>query len=131
MIELKETTQVRAFWFVAGGSRDWMAVLLRQEGGCWEALYRFRYYKDDKMHDSEDDKSWYRISTDEAPPEKQDGLSIDMERTLDMVADMTIREFNSQLHEKLIVNGNGLDAAEKLSKTKWSSVESKNLGEIN
>lgn len=42
-------------------TQDWMAVIRELvPEQKYELTYRFRYYKDDKAFDSEDEKSWYR-----------------------------------------------------------------------
>lgn len=73
MIELKEGTQVHSFWFVKIQARpgDWLACVIKQAGGPWKGIYRFRWYRDNKTFDSDDEKSWYTVTTqdfgDEAP----------------------------------------------------------------
>jgi hypothetical protein len=74
MIDFKDGRYVAAIWFVPlenmvdrEGIRyahgDWHAVLYKDDGEeRFRAAMRFRYYVDDKVHDSGDKKSWYQVS---------------------------------------------------------------------
>lgn len=55
-------------WFVGDHrTADWMGSVLRDEGGPWRLEYRFRYYKDDEVHDkSKDVKNWYTLTLKDA-----------------------------------------------------------------
>lgn len=47
-------------WFVQlTDESDWLLHLGEKED-VFEITYRFRYYVDDKIHDSNDKKNWYR-----------------------------------------------------------------------
>lgn len=54
--------KVVAIWFInTTETQDWMACLREvKPEEEYELIYRFRYYKDDKAFDSEDEKSWYK-----------------------------------------------------------------------
>ena len=58
MIELNSDCWVYGFWYVDGDDKNWLACLSKRDGS-WRLDYRFRYYRDDKAHDSDDKKSWY------------------------------------------------------------------------
>lgn len=49
-------------WFLATmETQDWMASVREIEPDTkYELVWRFRYYNDDKVFDSEDRKSWYQ-----------------------------------------------------------------------
>lgn len=50
-------------WQAAIKGGDFMAVMyLNREEKHWEALYRFRYHKDDKVFGSADSRNWYKIT---------------------------------------------------------------------
>lgn len=38
---------------------DWLATIAKVSSGNYKLTYRFRYYTDDKVFDSEDEKRWY------------------------------------------------------------------------
>ena len=46
---------VERAWYVALDEADWMAVLWRDGDKPWRAVYRFRYYMDDKVGMASDD----------------------------------------------------------------------------
>lgn len=52
------------FWFLAGRDQDFLALVFRNPGDNGLRLrYRFRYYKDDKVHfdETDDEKSVYDV----------------------------------------------------------------------
>lgn len=53
------TKDTIGIWYMKiGDDQDWMAGLTKVEDGL-KLQYRFRYYKDDKVWDSKDEKRWY------------------------------------------------------------------------
>jgi hypothetical protein len=55
--------KIVGFWYLETipGYQDWMASVREIEPERkYEVMYRFRYYKDDKVFDSKDRKNWYR-----------------------------------------------------------------------
>ena len=85
-LELKPQRYVSAQWAVFGREKDYLAHLWRdREGGDdrWHVQYRFRYYADDKAHNSEDQKNWYEWSIN-APWDAE-------ERIRSLVADMAAK----------------------------------------
>lgn len=60
MIEMDD--KIVAIWFLSTTpEQDWMAaVRVIEEDRKYELVYRFRYYKDDKVFDSDDKKNWYK-----------------------------------------------------------------------
>jgi sigma54-dependent transcription regulator len=60
MIELDET--VAGIWILQiTPTQDWLAAIREIEPNQkYELTYRFRYYNDDKVFDSDDEKNWYR-----------------------------------------------------------------------
>lgn len=49
-------------WSVHLGAGNWLAQLAR-EGDKLVLTYRFRWYRDDRVYDSQDNKSWFRAET--------------------------------------------------------------------
>lgn len=61
IFELKEKRFYERIMFFQGPSMDIMAAAYRDlPDGTWEITWRFRYYNDTKVHDSEDHKSVWR-----------------------------------------------------------------------
>lgn len=53
-------------WYIQLSRRsDWMGSIRRDVSGAFILDYRFRYYKDDKAFDSEDEKHWYKVTSKE------------------------------------------------------------------
>lgn len=50
-------------WFVRGVRKDFLLHCEYKDNKC-QAMYRFRYYKDDKAFDSDDTKNWYTLSSE-------------------------------------------------------------------
>lgn len=60
MIEIGDATI--GMWCVSLPAGDWLAHLGRlQDGHTFELVFRFRWYRDDKVFDSADEKSWTRM----------------------------------------------------------------------
>lgn len=69
--EINDETDLAGIWFVDAGPTngfDWLAQVFKQDGGKWEASYRFRYHAEQDPNDPKDpfedndEKSWYRLS---------------------------------------------------------------------
>lgn len=59
-IEIREGRYFVRWWFFSGDRFDWLCALYRDmPDGEWTVQYRFRYYVDDKVNDSDDQKSWW------------------------------------------------------------------------
>jgi hypothetical protein len=56
-------------WYVHLENSDWLASIWMEDGKATMA-YRFRYYKDDKTFDSEDEKNWYGVGSTDPSPDK-------------------------------------------------------------
>lgn len=57
-MELSNDMWVYGVWHVQGDKCDWLASLWRKGDKAY-LEYRFRYYRDDKTHNSEDEKIWH------------------------------------------------------------------------
>jgi hypothetical protein len=51
-----------AIGFLSAHDRDWLCGVYRDGDGAWTVVYRFRYYRDDKAHDSSDERSAYQAT---------------------------------------------------------------------
>lgn len=113
MIVLTEKCRVHGFWLLGCERFDRLAVVIRPEPGKpWEALYRWRYHVDDKVFDSNDQRSGYRLVTHACGDEPPAKLVEAMDNALKIVEIQagTRGEFYP-------VNGNGEKAMEVLATT--------------
>jgi hypothetical protein len=124
-IDLGEIEYVEAIWFVDGTvDGNWMAWLYRAKGDTrWTLKYRFRYYRDDKTHDSSDERSWYEGT---CPPES---LSKMIEST-DLIAAMNVVRFAGPL-DKTVVQGTAERAIEMIAGKSWCDVKVESLNPNN
>jgi len=123
MIELNDKTRVHGFWFCGMDGIDWLAVVIKQGDGAWEAIWRFRYHKDDKHFDSNDEKMWYRISPQSPGPELRGDVAPKvLVQSMDTIARKISKKMNSK-YEYIHVGGNGAEAAEALSKTSFAQAK--------
>lgn len=111
MIEINEKTFIIGVWqlgFRGGPDHrpgNWLAFLSVPEPGANISLvYRFRYYEDDKIFDSEDERSWYKAEISSKVPHLE---VIDKVRQLAAQLQAALPG-SSNLNERLI-NG-GMDA---------------------
>lgn len=114
-IVLQEGRYFAAFWFVnsADKSRDWLAALWKDEGGDWCGAYRFRYYNDDKLVDSSDEKSWYAITI---PGETPENIAM---RGLNVIADMIAKEYGGAIHKVPLRMSDPVKITERLQREPW------------
>lgn len=68
MIELSKRTWVRGIWLYPIPHGDFMGCMLKEADGVWRIRFRFRYYRDNKAHDSADEKSWYCVEAIKGGP---------------------------------------------------------------
>lgn|GEM_PF-2890071 len=67
ILDIVEGRYFLAVWFVAGAGMDFLGAVFRDAGEKrFHLKYRFRYYRDDKAFDSDDEKSVYHATTDNA-----------------------------------------------------------------
>lgn len=66
MVTIDDT--ILGFWYVELRNGNWMASLHRRPEGML-LKYRFRYYKDNKAFDSQDEKSGYTVTHPGQSPE--------------------------------------------------------------
>ena len=74
-IELDENIYIVGMWFSSDpiSGNDWLATIIRDPDHPtrYKGSYRFRYIKDDKIFDSEDEKSWTDFTCEDNIPETQ------------------------------------------------------------
>lgn len=73
-MDIKKGNYISRIWFLSkkGTNYDVLMNLMRQlPDGPWTLEYRFRYYKDDKTHGSEDEKSRWTATFPETMTEAE------------------------------------------------------------
>lgn len=120
MIELLETTQVRAFWFAGTNDIDLLACVLKQKGEAWTAVYRLRYDSGSgDPFDGSDEKNWYTVTT-------KDGQSGPLCEAMDMVAARFTATFGAE-YERMDVDGDGTKAGEMVAARQHTHVREEPL----
>ena len=112
-IDLGEIEYVEAVWFVDGTvDGNWMTWLYRAKGETqWTLKYRFRYYRDNKVHGSADESSWYQGTMPAENLKK-------MVDTTDVIARMNVARFAGTL-DKTVVQGPPERAIDLLTGKPW------------
>ena len=82
MIEILKENFYLGFWTGSFYNGDFLAVVWKTPKGPWEGKYRFRYYRDDKAHDSDDIKNWYAMKAMDGSDKTRDQLKDAMDTLL-------------------------------------------------
>lgn len=61
-VVIRVDNRIVGMWSVFFGDSDWLAALKQKKDGTYWFICRFRYYKDDKVFGSVDEKNWYKVS---------------------------------------------------------------------
>ena len=97
-------------WSVLSKSEDWLAFLWRDRDSQWRLTHRFRYYRDNKVFDSDDVVSWEDLAF---PSTKTETEVIQItDGAADKVALM--HPYNCAPVHKIIVRTSSADAYEKI-----------------
>jgi len=97
--------------------QNWMGCVLRQEGEPWKFIYRFRYFQDDKIHDSDDNRTWTEVVPPaDRPDDGGDSLVMVAEH---VTGGLMAKGYSDELRY-IPVNGTGMDAQEKLKSAEWA-----------
>jgi hypothetical protein len=126
-IEFKEGRYIAAIAFIGSDEhpRDWMATLWKDAEGPWRCDYRFRYYKDDKSFDSEDEKNWYAFA---APDDWTKERAVAF---LKSMADQLVEKgFGSELSWLTPDSDNPDLILHLLSQQKWANVKHQKIGDL-
>lgn len=116
-MDLENALEVLAIWYAALGTRgDWLCMIARMKDdpNRWTMRYRFRWYKDRKAFDSDDQKTWYVGKTDHSPEEAL--------ATMDQVAAFVAHPYGATV-DRILVQGDARKAIELLSKRPWAHVQ--------
>ena len=120
MIKLNENSYVVAIVYVSGpfpfgvSKGDFMMCLQKGPDGKYFADYRFRYYKDAEIFDSDDTKNWYKLSD-------QDGKYKTDEEFLDSITKSGVMDTLKMMGsvEIVRVHGDGRRAGKLLQEQTW------------
>ena len=88
-IEIKKENYYSTLWRadLAGPNDegDLLACLFKDNAGDgkWNLLYRFRYYKDDAVFNSKDEKKWYHFTAKDDAPERETEMEMLMAAILE------------------------------------------------
>jgi hypothetical protein len=106
-------------WFVEGGDRDWLAAVFKKKGEKWKLTYRFRYYRDDKAHDSSDEKKWWSFTANSDDDNNEQALC----KSTDVVAGMTQEHFGlpgGKVHKIILKTDRAADVIAAMGREKWA-----------
>jgi len=81
-IVLDEDTFVRAVWYAGTEHFDVLGWMYRPAGKPWKIGYRFRHYRDDRVHGSDDEKTSYVVTP--SNPEPTEAELQEIARALDV-----------------------------------------------
>lgn len=118
-IELDNNSYIVGMWFSSDPktNNDWLACVIKDPENPlkYKGWSRFRYTKDEKIFDSEDEKSWTQFSSQEGHTEQ---AMIDF-----MEMSQKVIETGYPDKDHIIVKGN-LEKLIELSKTKpWMNIK--------
>ena len=121
-IEINERTiAVWAVSFMKEDNMDWLA-------GAWEtddeyiAMYRFRYYVDDKTFDSNDKKNWYKMTVKKETVSKEKFI-----QTMQEVVRILWTGGGGKRYEIFMENGDVKQLMNKMAK--WPFITMKTIDE--
>ena len=87
-------------WYVQlSDVSDWLASI-RMDDGKGKLCYRFRYYKDDKVFESEDRKQWYDLETDDTE---------ELIKAVRMLAEFMAADAGDEVYELMMSDCDGFD----------------------
>ena len=112
-----DRTYVSAIWYIQGDGKDWLASLTQEPGEPFKFVYRFRIYRDDKAHDSDDIRETacgeYQGSGGEAGALK----------SIDHVADVLLETgFGREVHKIILRTKDVRVVMDRLSREKWAHI---------
>ncbi len=84
MIELVKENLYLGFWVAAIENGDFFAVVWKTPNGPWEWSYRFRYHRDDKVFNSDDEKVWYKLKALDGSDKSKERLKKAMNSILEL-----------------------------------------------
>jgi hypothetical protein len=114
-----------ALWWIfhPDQTQDFHGALYREEEGetlgPWTFKYRFRYYVDNKAHDSDDVKNWYTATLPEGATE------VNALESIRMMTDMVSREYRgAPVHKAVIRSKKAEDVMKALEREPFCHIKS-------
>lgn len=117
-MEINKDDYIIAVWFVSFRQYDWMCTVKRSENGGYEGEHRFRYYVDDKVHDSDDEKTFHQFSMENKISESE---VIDRVRNVAKSVIVVASE-DALINDEVPIGGGSEKFFEELSKRDWASI---------
>jgi len=117
-MNLTENTYVHVIFFLECKDFNWMATIFREGDGPWSGEYRFRYFGDDKAHDSADRKSWFKGQAPDASDESLRAIAASLRHVGGKLAEHLEVPF-----EELTVEGGAEKTIEVLSQQPWANIK--------
>lgn len=116
MIELTDECRVAVIWFMEVNNKtgNLLAVVMHDGDGHWYGRYRFRWYRDRLVFDSDDKRSWYKITAKE-PEAARDEMVLQLDNMFRLPGERESAQF-----ERLEINGDGTAAAHALEANDWA-----------
>lgn len=111
-----EKTEVLGVWFAGGPRFDWLATMVIKDGNI-EGDYRVRHHVDDKIHDSDDVKNWYRLGPIKDTPENRAHVKESMEEIMKMAPTFGCHQFG-RFH-----GGTGSEFIEWIKRQPWAHIQ--------
>ena len=125
-IELNEDSYIVGMWFSSNPktNNDWMACIIRdpENPKCFKGWSRFRYTKDSKIFDSDDEKSWTYLQSGENATEE--------EMIASMVAAQNLIEPGYPDKDCMIVKGGMAEFFQLANGKSWMNVKQVNPNEV-
>jgi hypothetical protein len=119
IIDLRDGRYFAAIAFVYGEQhRDYLASVWRDKDGPWTMTCRFRYYIDDRAHDSADEKC------EMCAVDTHDRTEEEMLRTLRITVEALVAGgFNDRLDWLDVKSDDAMVVFEKLAARPWAHVQ--------
>lgn len=129
MIEFDNKTYILGFWYSNDPqtNNNWLCCIVRDDAsdGDWKGWYRFRYKKDEKIFDSDDEKSWVMLNgrKDKNMQKKTEdeitGFMFDMQSAILLMYSQP---------DYLIIKGGISDLMEKAKTKDWMNIKFIEIG---
>lgn len=122
-IEIKDGRYFSTFYFCEFESarQDWHGALYRDRDASgkwtpWVFFYRFRYYVDNKAHDSDDVKNWYSVTIDRSEAEAL--------KVIQQMASMISKHYDgAPVHKVIVKSSKAEEVAKALQRESWTHIK--------
>lgn len=124
-ISIHEDTYVRTIWYVGCERFNVLAWMYRRPGNPWEIGYRFRHYRDDKVFDSDDKRTTYRLTPKDGGDETDaelNQIAAAFDFTFEAMAHNERATFPGARAHRLDVDAVGLAAHAIIATAPWANM---------